>query len=96
MADRYNHREELKVTAYSIFNSKIGALYLPPEHKGDVPPNVEGGRLYTGSCHCGAVTVCLSCKPLDESSEERVVVCNCSICQRVSCNPPTCKFGPSC
>ncbi|KAL7951575.1 Mss4-like protein [Trichoderma barbatum] len=65
-----------------IFNSKIGAQYLPPEHKGDIPPNVEGGQLYTGSCHCGAVTVALSCKPLDEVSEEKAVVCNCSICSR--------------
>ncbi|QYS95996.1 hypothetical protein H0G86_003260 [Trichoderma simmonsii] len=66
----------------NIFNSKIGAEYLPPEHKGEIPPNVEGGQLYTGSCHCGAVTVALSCKPLDESNEGVVVVCNCSICSR--------------
>ncbi|KAL6804092.1 Mss4-like protein [Trichoderma sp. SZMC 28012] len=65
----------------NIFNSKIGAEYLPPEHKGEIPPNVEGGQLYTGSCHCGAVTVALSCKPLDEFNEG-VVVCNCSICSR--------------
>ncbi|KAL6817825.1 Mss4-like protein [Trichoderma sp. SZMC 28015] len=66
----------------NIFNSKIGAEYLPPEHKGEIPPNVEGGQLYTGSCHCGAVTVALSCKPLDEFNEGVVVVCNCSICTR--------------
>ncbi|KAL7962220.1 Mss4-like protein [Trichoderma compactum] len=66
----------------NIFNSKVGAEYLPPEHKGDLPPNVEGGQLYTGSCHCGAVTAALSCKPLDEFNEGVVVVCNCSICSR--------------
>ncbi|KAL6791288.1 Mss4-like protein [Trichoderma sp. SZMC 28013] len=66
----------------NIFNSKIGAEYLPPEHKGEIPPNVEGGQLYTGSCHCGAVTVAISCKPLDELNEGVVVVCNCSICTR--------------
>ncbi|KAF3067940.1 hypothetical protein CFAM422_008106 [Trichoderma lentiforme] len=66
----------------NIFNSKIGAEYLPSEHKGEMPPNVEGGQLYTGSCHCGAVTVALSCKPLDEFNEGVVVVCNCSICSR--------------
>ncbi|KAL6696428.1 Mss4-like protein [Trichoderma pleuroticola] len=66
----------------NIFNSKIGAEYLPPEHKGEIPPNVEDGQVYTGSCHCGAVTVALSCKPLDESSEGVIVVCNCSICSR--------------
>ncbi|EHK23624.1 uncharacterized protein TRIVIDRAFT_148409, partial [Trichoderma virens Gv29-8] len=59
-----------------------GPQYLPPEHKGDVPQNVESGQSYTGSCHCGAVTVALSCKPLNEFSEEKVVVCNCSICSR--------------
>ncbi|KAL7938756.1 Mss4-like protein [Trichoderma chlorosporum] len=65
-----------------IFNSKIGPPYIPPEHKGDIPPNVDGGQLYTGSCHCGAVTVALSCKPLNESSEEKAVICSCSICHR--------------
>ncbi|OTA08545.1 glutathione-dependent formaldehyde-activating enzyme [Trichoderma parareesei] len=67
---------------HSIFNSKVGAQYQPPEHKGDMPRIVEGGQLYTGSCHCGAVTVALSCRPLKESSVEGVVVCNCHICQR--------------
>ncbi|KAL7820670.1 glutathione-dependent formaldehyde-activating enzyme [Trichoderma gracile] len=67
-----------------IFNSKVGAQYQPPKHKGDMPRIVEGGKLYTGSCHCGAVTVALSCRPLQESSEGGVIVCNCHICQRVS------------
>ncbi|KAH0492914.1 hypothetical protein TgHK011_007841 [Trichoderma gracile] len=65
-----------------IFHSKVGPQYQPPEHKGDMPRIVEGDQLYTGSCHCGAVTVALSCRPLQESSEEGVIVCNCHICQR--------------
>ncbi|TFB06725.1 hypothetical protein CCMA1212_000433 [Trichoderma ghanense] len=65
-----------------IFNSKIGDQYQPAEHKGGMPPNIDGGQLYTGSCHCGAITVALSCKPLKEFDDERVVVCNCRICQR--------------
>jgi hypothetical protein len=73
------------LTGHSIFNSKVGAQYQPPEHKGDMPRIVEGGRLYTGSCHCGAVTVALSCRPLKEPSEESLVFCNCHVCQRVSC-----------
>ncbi|RFU78542.1 glutathione-dependent formaldehyde-activating enzyme [Trichoderma arundinaceum] len=65
-----------------VFYSKINSQYLPPEHKGDIPPSIEGGRLYMGSCHCGAVTLALTSKPLDESSEERAAECNCNICQR--------------
>ncbi|KAK1248486.1 hypothetical protein MKX08_006706 [Trichoderma sp. CBMAI-0020] len=53
-------------------------------HKGDVPSSMEGGQLYTGSCHCGAVTIAVSCKPL-ESGEERIAECSCDSCQRNAC-----------
>ncbi|KAL7918039.1 Mss4-like protein [Trichoderma austrokoningii] len=65
----------------NIFNSKLDLQYLPPAHKGGMPSSIEGGQLYTGSCHCGAVTVALSCKPL-ESGEERIEECSCDICRR--------------
>ncbi|EHK44037.1 uncharacterized protein TrAtP1_008502 [Trichoderma atroviride] len=68
----------------NIFNSKLDPQYAPPTHKGDVPSSIEGGQLYTGSCHCGAVTVAVSCKPL-ESGEERIAECSCDICQRNAC-----------
>ncbi|KAL7910844.1 Mss4-like protein [Trichoderma velutinum] len=66
----------------NVFGSKVGAEYVPPEHKGEIPPNIEGKQLYTGSCHCGAVTVALTSLPLDESNPGVVIVCNCSICSR--------------
>ncbi|KAH8128964.1 Mss4-like protein [Trichoderma asperelloides] len=68
----------------NIFNSKLDPQYLPPAHQGGMPSSVEGGQIYTGSCHCGAVTVALSCKPL-ESCEERIAECSCGICQRNAC-----------
>ncbi|WYZ45269.1 hypothetical protein EsH8_VIII_000585 [Colletotrichum jinshuiense] len=60
-----------------------GAKYEHPVHKGPNPTSdVEGGKLYTGGCHCGACTVALVSKPVDETYEEMVIECNCSICER--------------
>lgn len=68
------------------FNGKdYGTPYTPPEYAGPEPAaDVEGGKLYTGSCHCGAVTACIRTKPLDHTYPDRIRECNCSICQRVS------------
>ncbi|KAK4122268.1 hypothetical protein N657DRAFT_646951 [Parathielavia appendiculata] len=55
---------------------------VPPEHKGPLPDAIDGHKLYTGSCHCGAVTLAFMSKPLDETFDERTVECNCSICVR--------------
>ncbi|CAK7214773.1 hypothetical protein SBRCBS47491_002264 [Sporothrix bragantina] len=43
--------------------------------------------MYYGSCHCGAVRVALRSQPLDETLDrekqsDRVIDCDCSICQR--------------
>ncbi|KAM0275888.1 hypothetical protein ACHAQH_007320 [Verticillium albo-atrum] len=38
-----------------------------PSYDGPLPEMVDGGKLYTGSCHCGAVRVALASKPLDGS-----------------------------
>ncbi|KAF9881821.1 glutathione-dependent formaldehyde-activating enzyme [Colletotrichum karsti] len=63
--------------------SSFGDKYTPPAHKGPSPTaDIEGGKLYTGSCHCGDVTVAVMSKPLDETFEEWIVDCNCSICER--------------
>jgi hypothetical protein len=43
----------------------------------------EGEKVYTGSCHCGKVTVAMHSKPLPELN--RIIECDCSICARVSC-----------
>lgn len=48
---------------------------------------IEGGKIYTGSCHCGAIQLALKSKPLDSTFPEGflqgVGECNCSICMRV-------------
>ncbi|OHW91626.1 glutathione-dependent formaldehyde-activating enzyme [Colletotrichum incanum] len=60
-----------------------GSKYEPPAHKGPNPTaEVEGGKLYTGSCHCGAVTVAVISKLIDETYEDTIIECNCSICER--------------
>lgn len=62
----------------------LGNAYETPKHHGAHPEvEVEGGRTYTGSCHCGAVTVAVASKPIDETFAGRVVECNCSFCERV-------------
>ncbi|KAI0597784.1 hypothetical protein F4775DRAFT_218447 [Biscogniauxia sp. FL1348] len=52
--------------------------YTGPEPAADVP----GGKVYTGSCHCGAVRVALKSKPLDKTYEGLISECNCSHCYR--------------
>jgi hypothetical protein len=68
--------------------ASINGPYDAPKYAGPEPEmDVDGGRLYTGSCHCGAVTLALKSKPLDE--QDATCECNCSICSRVSNPPPT-------
>lgn len=69
---------------YSIKGSELGKPYVAPEHKGAEPTAIEGGKLYTGSCHCGRVTVAMVNKPIEDDDDAGMVVCNCSICERVS------------
>ena len=57
---------------------------MPPVFSGPEPSaEVEGGKIYTGSCHCRAVTIALKEKPLDDTYTGLVQECMCSICQRV-------------
>ncbi|KAL0934387.1 glutathione-dependent formaldehyde-activating gfa [Colletotrichum truncatum] len=60
----------------------LGDKYTIPEHKGPLPPNIDGHKQYTGSCHCGSVTVALVNKPIDETCDDFMAECNCSICAR--------------
>lgn len=53
-------------------------------YDGAQPKAIEGGKLYTGSCHCGRVKLALMNKPLEENDDSGMVRCNCSICERVS------------
>ena len=67
----------------SYDGAALGEKYVPPEHKGPLPPAIDGHKLYTGSCHCGAVTLAFMSKPLDETFTDLTAECNCSICGRV-------------
>lgn len=59
--------------------------YTAPEYTGPEPTaEIEGAKLYKGSCHCGAATACIKIKPLDSTYPDRITECNCSNCQRVS------------
>ncbi|KAI1850096.1 hypothetical protein JX265_003469 [Neoarthrinium moseri] len=61
----------------------IPPAYEPPQFTGTEPQaELEGGKLFYGSCHCGAVRLALKSPPLDETYDDRVIECNCSICGR--------------
>ncbi|TQN72077.1 Centromere protein V [Colletotrichum shisoi] len=63
--------------------ASLGPKYEPPVHQGPNPTaEVEGGKLQTGSCHCGAVTVAVVSKPINETYEGQVIECDCRICER--------------
>ena len=53
------------------------------EYGGVVPhSNIEGGKVYTGSCHCGAQRLAVDSKPLDNTDEDNFRVCTCSHCSK--------------
>ncbi|KAI8962974.1 Mss4-like protein [Daldinia sp. FL1419] len=55
----------------------------PPAFTGQEPPaEIEGARIHTGGCHCGAVTLALKSKPIDSTYDGLIVECDCSICTR--------------
>ncbi|TFB07079.1 hypothetical protein CCMA1212_000381 [Trichoderma ghanense] len=58
-----------------------GEPFQPPVHKGALPTPEADEIVYTGSCHCGAVTIATASKPLDETYEG-AIECNCSSCER--------------
>ncbi|OLN81447.1 Centromere protein V 2 [Colletotrichum chlorophyti] len=60
----------------------LGQKYVPPTHNGPLPAAIDDCKLYTGSCHCGAVTLALMSKPLDETFGGTTAECNCSVCVR--------------
>lgn len=84
---------------YSCDGAKLDPQYKPPAYTGPeptLPDDVQAttgdgnGKVYHGSCHCGAITAAVKLpSPLeDKNSKERIVECNCSICMRV-CYPPS-------
>ena len=67
-----------------IDGASLGEKYPKPAHKGSLPTvDFQGGKTYTGSCHCGALTVAIVSKPLENNPDVRLAECNCSICERV-------------
>ncbi|KAI1651608.1 Mss4-like protein [Daldinia loculata] len=57
--------------------------WSPPKFDGQEPPaEIEGAKIYTGGCHCGAVTLALKSKPIDSTYEGLIMECDCSICTR--------------
>lgn len=65
-------------------------LYLPQKFTGPEPTaNIKGAKLYTGGCHCGAVTIAFKAKPFPIKGEqvfeevEYIQECNCRTCVRV-------------
>ena len=86
------------LTRLRFDGKSLGEPYDAPQHKGPLPTaEIEGGKLYTGSCHCGALTVAAKLKPLDETFPDALLICNCSSCERVSVPaplPPPLSTGP--
>ncbi|KAK5654648.1 hypothetical protein OQA88_6969 [Cercophora sp. LCS_1] len=61
----------------------FGKPYEAPEYEGPDPKTeIEGGKMYHGSCHCGAVTLALKSLPLDKKYPSKIIDCNCSHCLR--------------
>ncbi|KAI1376993.1 Mss4-like protein [Hypoxylon crocopeplum] len=57
--------------------------WTPPKFNGLEPPaEIESAKIYTGGCHCGAVTIALKSTPIDSTYDAPLVECNCSICNR--------------
>ena len=68
----------------SFDGASLPPAYQPPEYTGPEPTaEIEGAKLYTGSCHCGAVRVALKSKPLDKTYDESILDCSCSHCRKV-------------
>ncbi|KAK0644032.1 glutathione-dependent formaldehyde-activating enzyme [Cercophora newfieldiana] len=58
-----------------------GSSYQAPKYTGPEPTaNIENGKVYHGSCHCGAVTLAVKTAPLDKDYPDSVLECGCSIC----------------
>jgi hypothetical protein len=75
----------------NIYDGKaLEPAYTPHSFKGHKPvAEIENAKIYTGSCHCGNVTLALKAKgPLIEG-HEYIQGCNSSICSRVRPSPPS-------
>ncbi|MCJ1228498.1 hypothetical protein MMC12_005159 [Toensbergia leucococca] len=57
----------------------MGSAYQPPEIPAHPKEPGSDQKVYSGNCHCGAVTYTVHTAPLTTA---KVVSCNCSICAR--------------
>lgn len=76
-------------TPLTRHNSVDGASrdekHVPPKYTGTEPKaNIEGAKIYHGSCQCGAIGIAVKCKDLHGPEAANPVSCGCSICSRVS------------
>ncbi|KAK8118848.1 uncharacterized protein PG998_003474 [Apiospora kogelbergensis] len=80
----YSH-SMIELTPTSSFDgASLPPAYDPPPFIGPEPEaNIGGGKIYHGSCHCGAVTFALKSQPLNSSYSSGMAECNCSICSRL-------------
>lgn len=67
----------------SSFDGKsLPGTYEEPKYTGPEPAGTaEDGQVYTGGCHCGAITIGLRSKPIDKNLQG-LVECDCSSCSR--------------
>ncbi|CAI0641060.1 unnamed protein product, partial [Colletotrichum noveboracense] len=47
----------------------------------ETSPPLNSPNIYTGGCHCGALTLRLRSTPLDRTYEGLVLECNCRVCE---------------
>ncbi|KAJ8059275.1 hypothetical protein OCU04_012240 [Sclerotinia nivalis] len=58
--------------------------YVAPKYTGELPTaKFENEKLYTGGCHCGAVTIAFKTQAPLTKGHEFIQECNCSICCRL-------------
>lgn len=83
-------RALLDVDVFALKINKYDGLprepkYIPPSFTGSEPtPTTEfkDPKLYTGGCHCGAVTIALKTDGPLSNDAEGFLQCDCSICMR--------------
>ncbi|KAI0966865.1 glutathione-dependent formaldehyde-activating enzyme [Xylaria arbuscula] len=71
-----------KLDTKAFDGKSLPPAYEAPKYTGPEPAgDAEGLQQYTGSCHCGAITVGLKSKPINKQTKG-LVECDCSICSR--------------
>ncbi|KAI1401311.1 Mss4-like protein [Hypoxylon fuscum] len=67
----------------TVDSASQSLVWSLPKFNGREPSaKIDGAKLHTGGCHCGAITVALKSKPLDRTYANPLIDCDCSICSR--------------